>query len=264
MIDQMIEEAIEVEQDILSGIDRDASLELKPEEVFKRLQKFMNDQRERPPLQLRAATLFLSCYEIPDKTFADLMKRLGGKESQYGQALQMVRNVIDSKSPKASVRPKKVTRTRPVLDEAGKKEFRAKAYESQQKYGVLRSPPAIIDIIKKALARNLSANFHEVGAEASGAIEESNQGRLIVFILGGLSINELTAVQQFQKEIGKADIVIGGTELIGADDFISQLAHYNDPSVSKANKITNSLSSARQAASQDEQNDEDIDVDNRV
>ena len=67
-----------------------------------------------------------------------------------------------------------------------------------------------------------------------------------------MSINELTAVQQFQKEIGKADILVGGTELIGADDFISQLAHYNDPSVSKANKVTNSLSSAREAAGQEE------------
>ena len=50
MVDQMVEEAIEVEQDILSGIDRDASQELRPEEVLKRLQKFMSDQRERPPL----------------------------------------------------------------------------------------------------------------------------------------------------------------------------------------------------------------------
>jgi len=59
----------------------------------------MDAQRERPPLQLRAAALFLSHYCVPDKVFGDLVKRLGGATSHYGQALQMVRSVIESKLP---------------------------------------------------------------------------------------------------------------------------------------------------------------------
>ena len=45
-------------------------------------------------------------------------------------------------------------------------------------------------------------------------------------------------MQQYQKEIGKADIILGGSELVGADDFIGQLAYHNSPDVAPANKIT--------------------------
>ena len=64
-----MEESIEVEQDIVTGLEADTTQELKPEAVLKRLLTFMDKQRERPPLQLRAAALFLTYYSVPEKTF---------------------------------------------------------------------------------------------------------------------------------------------------------------------------------------------------
>lgn len=83
----------------MAGVEAVTTQELKPEVVLKRLQTFMDKQRERPPLQLRAAALFLIYYAVPDKTFHDLGKRLGGLVSHYGQALQMVRSVLESQVP---------------------------------------------------------------------------------------------------------------------------------------------------------------------
>ena len=59
-----------------------------------------------------------------------------------------------------------------------------------------------------------------------------------MFVLGGLSVNEISAVQEFQKETGKTDIVLGSTEMYGSNDFISLLSHFNSSDVSPKNKVT--------------------------
>lgn len=58
-----------------------------------------------------------------------------------------------------SPRGKKVKRSMPLIDEKGKREYRAKKFESQNRYNVLRSPPQIVEIIKKAIRQNLDEDF---------------------------------------------------------------------------------------------------------
>ena len=64
------------------------------------------------------------------------------------------------------------------------------------------------------------------------------QGRLFVFVLGGISTNEIAAVQEFQKEIGKAGIILGGTDTISSTEMITLLSHFNSDDVSPKNKVT--------------------------
>ena len=90
---------------------------------------------------------------------------------------------------------KKLVRSKPYIDERGKREYRGKKIESKNKYGVLRSQPMIVEIIKNALSKNLSQGFDKIGSHNQDMISQAeSSGRLIVFVLGGLSINEVTAV----------------------------------------------------------------------
>ena len=53
----------------------------------------------------------------------------------------------------------------------------------------------IVEIIKNALSKNLSQGFDKIGSHNQDMISQAeSSGRLIVFVLGGLSINEVTAV----------------------------------------------------------------------
>lgn len=63
----------------------------------------------------------------------------------------MVRKTLISKAQGAKS-SKQITRSIPVIDEKGKLDYRFKRVESKNKYGVLRSQPRIVEIIKKALA----------------------------------------------------------------------------------------------------------------
>ena len=125
--------------------------------------------------------------------------------------------IVSSKTPKRRV---------PAIDERDKTEYRYKKIHSKNKYNVLRSPPKIIDIIKKALNQNLDTLFEPVGSNHRNEVPDP-QGKLFIFVLGGISTNEIAAVQEFQKDIGKADIILGGTETISSEDMITLLSHFN-------------------------------------
>jgi hypothetical protein len=79
----------------------------------------------------------------------------------------------------------------PALDEKSKREYRAKRFESMTKYNVLRAQPRIVEIIKSALKQNLDEDFEKVGKHSQ---PPDPNGRLIVFVLGGLSFTEIAAV----------------------------------------------------------------------
>ena len=79
-----------------------------------------------------------------------------------------------------------------AIDEKGKQEYRFKKIESKNKYGVHRSQPRIVEIIKKALMSNLTADiFDKVGNHYQNP---DPNGKLFVFVVGGLSTNEIAAV----------------------------------------------------------------------
>ena len=56
----------------------------------------------------------------------------------------MARTIIESKRQNSS---KTMSRALPILPEKGKREYRAKKFESKGRYGVLRSKPRIVELI---------------------------------------------------------------------------------------------------------------------
>ena len=112
------------------------------------------------------------------------------------------------------------------MDERSKRVYRAKKFESKNKYNVQRSYPRLLDVIINALSGNIISDFEEIGNHMNSAADPN--GRLIIFIAGGFSVNELCAVQQFQKENGRAEIILGGTDFLSADDMIKMSSFFGD------------------------------------
>ena len=90
MVDHQMEEIIEIEQNIMSGVDPERTEPLQPEAVLKQVLKLAQEQREKPEVLIRVFSLLLIYYEVPDKTYKQLLNMLD-TESVYGQALTMLR-----------------------------------------------------------------------------------------------------------------------------------------------------------------------------
>jgi hypothetical protein len=77
------------------------------------------------------------------------------------------------------------------------------------------------------------------GARAAGALgrfsEPANRlrsyvgGRIFVFVVGGVTLSEVAAVERLAKKTGR-EIIVGGTSIMTAKDFIEQLS-LTDPEV---------------------------------
>ena len=80
MIENSVEEAIEIEQDIMSGVDAERCEPIKPDTLAKSVMQFADSQKERPHLQFRVFALFLIYYDVPEKTWQEMLKRLRGAD----------------------------------------------------------------------------------------------------------------------------------------------------------------------------------------
>ena len=78
---------------------------------------------------MRVLALFITYYEVPDKIFDELAQRLQAADPDLNKSLQMIRQTQRSKLAQ-SPRSKKVKRVLPLIDERGKREYRAKKIES--------------------------------------------------------------------------------------------------------------------------------------
>ena len=82
---QMID-TIEIEQSIMSGVDPEKTQPIKPKQILKEVLDFAKEQKERPEILVRVFSLLLIHYDVPDKTYKQLLDILG-VNSVYGQAL---------------------------------------------------------------------------------------------------------------------------------------------------------------------------------
>ena len=105
-----------------------------------------------------------------------------------------MKQAIDARTAK-NEKVKKIRRSLPTLDERSKSKYRSEMIGSRNKYSVQRSQPRLIDVITSALSGGLISEFEEVGNHMNQSPDPN--GRLFVFIAGGFTVNELTAVQQF-------------------------------------------------------------------
>ena len=77
-----------------------------------------------------------------------------------------------------------------------------------------RSKPKITEIVEKELdLQNIEPN--EEGKKQAK--------RLIVFVIGGLSVAEIASLQQLEKENACASVVVGSTEILSPVEFLRML-----------------------------------------
>ena len=77
MEERKVEETIEIEQEIMSGLDLERNEALNPETILKNVQSFCNRHAsECPDIVMRVIALLITHYEVPDKTFQDFLKKI--------------------------------------------------------------------------------------------------------------------------------------------------------------------------------------------
>ena len=92
-MERKVEEAIEIEQEILTGVDNESLQEVAPAAMLKRVKKFLDKQKEGScEMLMRVIALFITCYSVPDREYSSLLKKVG-KQDKYRQALEMVQKL---------------------------------------------------------------------------------------------------------------------------------------------------------------------------
>ena len=86
MNENQLIDTIEIEQSIMSGVDPETTQPIKPKQILKEVLDFAKEQKERPEILVRVFSLLLIHYDVPDKTYKQLLDILG-VNSVYGQAL---------------------------------------------------------------------------------------------------------------------------------------------------------------------------------
>ena len=79
----------------------------------------------------------------------------------------MVRSIFESKDSSSAAKAKKIQRIRPTIDERSKREYRAKRFESKNRYDVQRSQPRLVEVVRNALAGNLDQDFDRLAHQSA-------------------------------------------------------------------------------------------------
>ena len=90
MIEEEMEEVIEIEQNIMSGVDPERTEPILAEAILKQVQKFAKKHKDKPEVLFPIFSLLLAYYEVPDKAYKEFLNMLGVM-SNHEQALRMVR-----------------------------------------------------------------------------------------------------------------------------------------------------------------------------
>lgn len=81
----------------MSGVDSERTEPIQPDAILKQVLAFAKDKNERPEVLVRIFSLFLVYYNVPDKTYRQLLGILD-ELSVYGQAFAMLRQTILKRS----------------------------------------------------------------------------------------------------------------------------------------------------------------------
>jgi Sec1 family len=178
----------------------------------------MNNRQVMEAVQI--VCLFLLCYQVPDKTFNELIKPFADDFQASVKALRAMQGGA-----------KDLARVVPVLSETAKKEY-IRNYEqiARRKYDVIKVKPKICELVSMAQQQTLdTSEFPYVGPSppASRGLEfqDGKKGvsepaqRLIVFVAGGISHTEISALQAMEKEENVSELhnfVVGSTDLFSA------------------------------------------------
>lgn len=150
---------------------------------------------------MRLIALYLSCYAIPKADFKALTDSVRHEEDI--EILESIRTL--SYHEKVT----KVQRIRPKISQHELNEYNRKyKQEIQEAYDILRSQAPIVTLAKDAMKKQLNPNEYPYigeGPEQSKRSgrnaanwhkgrDETSEGRLIFFVIGGVSHFEMTSL----------------------------------------------------------------------
>ena len=222
----------ELEQKMATGLDSEGS-EIKvgqiTETLIRMLQGLSSDE-----LRLRLVLMYCCSYEISEQDRRKLFDILKPPEIQAVQNLRIFGLEVQSEGRRTVARS----------SQQNLREVKARVKASQKAFNY--AVPRLDDIVKKALTGNFAdflftkeAPSEAVEVEAKPGLPKSlrkpkavptfaNSGRgsskprLIIFIVGGLSLTECRVAQSLSKT-ANIKVVIGGTKLMRANEFASQV-----------------------------------------
>ena len=85
-----MEEIIEIEQNIMSGVDPERTEPIPAEMILKEVQQFAKRNKDKPEVLFPIFSLLLAHYEVPEKVYKEFLNMLGVMSVQE-QALRMLR-----------------------------------------------------------------------------------------------------------------------------------------------------------------------------
>lgn len=209
---------VELEQMILSGVNNNPQFTpIVDAELLIQIQK----RFETKP-SARLLCILVVCYAIADKDFKKLLDSLkSGKET-----VQRIKDLANNSTSKF----KRVT---PVMSEEQKQDYKQKL---QQYPGIdqLRIRPKLVDLAFQSLSNQLSsADFPYIGGEPLGATrnaknakamllraKDPNAGKLILFVVGGVTRAEIYGLQMLEKELSHEQIIVGSTGVHTGDQMM--------------------------------------------
>lgn len=227
-----VKPCVELEQRIVTGLDPDGT-EVKvgviTESLIRTLQGLTSDE-----MRLRLILVYCCSYEISEQDRKRLFDVLKPPEIQAVQNLRAFGLEIQSEG----------RRTLPRISQQSLREARARVKASQKIYSY--AVPQLHDLLKNALIGNF-AGFQFTKESPSEVVEMeakpglpkslrkpkavptfansgrgSSKPRLILFIVGGLSLSECRVAQTLARSAG-IRVVVGGTKLVRANEFASEV-----------------------------------------
>jgi hypothetical protein len=61
-----------------------------------------------------------------------------------------------------------------------------------------------------------NVNWHRVG-------DDDQEGRIIIFVIGGISHYEICSLQNLEKSVGSSRMIIGATDILTAKSFCENI-----------------------------------------
>ena len=180
---------------IISGVGASDLQPINDAEMLKmitgRFQKFAS---------ARLLCILVTCYSVPDKEFKLLLGQIKTQQETVEKIRQLAGNTSRS-----------FKRIWPVMNDSQKAEFKRKLVSG---FDQLRAPSSLIEIAKKALNNQLpQSDFSFIGGEPLSSnrkkndkaallrARDPNAGKLIIFVLGGLTRTEVYGLQNLEKEL---------------------------------------------------------------
>lgn len=202
---------------ILSGVNSSSLQAVSDADMLKFVQKRFQDKPSA-----RLLCVFLSCYSLPDKEFKQLLEPL---EEHKDIAVKVRLISGTSKSLKRLV---------PVMSDRAKENYKRKSQSIDQ----LRAPSKILEIAYNALNNDLpTSDFPFIGGEPIGVQRkpprsdkeallrqrDPNAGKIILFVVGGMTRGEVYGLQALEKELANEQLIVGSTEIFTSELFMEAI-----------------------------------------